>query len=61
MIRIQSDHHGLFTITQKKITLSSFDDKRYICDDSINTYAYGHWRIKNQQFPEEHKDFNTEE
>ena len=25
-----------------KISLSCFDDKRYVLDDGINTLAYGH-------------------
>ena len=28
-----------------KVSLSSYDDKRYIKADGIHTYAYGHYRI----------------
>ena len=28
-----------------KACLAAFDDKRYILDDGIHTYAHGHWRI----------------
>jgi hypothetical protein len=43
---IRSYQHELFSITQNKIGLCSFDDKRYILDDNISTYAYGHYKIK---------------
>lgn len=49
MTWIQSDHHDLYTVQQNKIALSPFDDKRYIRPDGINTYAYGHWRIKEEE------------
>ena len=29
-----------------KISLSCFDDKRYILEDGIHSYAYGHYRIQ---------------
>ena len=44
--RIGSDHHNLFTYSIGKIGLSAFDTKRWICDDGISTYAFGHWRTK---------------
>ena len=34
--------HGIFTYQSNKISLSCFDDKRYILDDGINTLPYGH-------------------
>jgi len=43
---IRSYQHELYSITQNKIGLCSFDDKRYILDDNVSTYAYGHHRIK---------------
>ena len=45
---IRSYQHELYTITQNKIGLCSFDDKRYILDDNVSTYAYGHHKIKNE-------------
>ena len=42
---IRSYQHELYSITQNKIGLCSFDDKRYILDDNISTYAYGHHKI----------------
>lgn len=44
---IRSYKHQLYTETIKKVALSCFDDKRYICDDNINTYSFGHKDIKN--------------
>ena len=43
---IRSYQHELFSITQNKIGLCSFDDKRYILDDNISTDDYGHHKIK---------------
>ena len=34
-----------YSIEQSKIALSSNDDKRYILDDDIHTYAHGHYKI----------------
>ena len=42
MKRIQSDLHEIGTYDINKISLSCFDDKRYVLDDGINTLAYGH-------------------
>ena len=39
---IRSYKHDVYSISQTKIGLCSFDDKRYILDDNISTYAYGH-------------------
>jgi len=33
----------------KKIGLSAYDDKRYILEDGISSYAYGHYRIRSMQ------------
>jgi hypothetical protein len=38
--------HEMYTIKQNKISLSSYDDRRYILDDGITTLAYGHYKIK---------------
>ena len=42
MKRIQSKLHRIGTYDVCKISLSCFDDKRYILDDDINTLAYFH-------------------
>ena len=47
MKRIQSKLHEICTYDVFKISLSFFDDKRYVLDDGINTLAYFHKDIKN--------------
>ena len=42
MKRIQSKRHKLGTSETDKISLSCFDDKRYMLDDGIRTLAYFH-------------------
>ena len=42
MKRIQSKKHKLETYKSDKISLSCFDDKRYVLDDGIYTLAYFH-------------------
>ena len=42
MKRIQSKKHKLGTYGIDKISLSCFDDKRYVLDDGIYTLAYFH-------------------
>ena len=42
MKRIHSKLHKIGTYNICKISLSCFDDKRYILDDGINTLAYFH-------------------
>ena len=42
MKRIQSKKHKLGTYEIDKISLSCFDDKRYVLDDEIYTLAYFH-------------------
>ena len=39
---IKSKNHNLDTHKTNKISLSCFDDKRYILKNGINTLAYGH-------------------
>ena len=46
MKRIQSKLHRIGTFSVCKISLSYFDDKRYILDDGINSLAYFHKDIK---------------
>ena len=42
MKQIRSYKHQLYTVNLNKIGLSSYDDKRYICDDGVTTLAHGH-------------------
>ena len=43
---IQSKFHKIGTYDVCKISLSCFDDKRYILDDGVNSLAYFHKDIK---------------
>ncbi len=44
MNRFQSIGHTIYTVEQKKVTLTALDDKRFILDDGIHSLAYGHYR-----------------
>ena len=46
MRTIRSDHHVVSSYEINKTSLSCFDDKRYILDDAITSYAYGHYETK---------------
>ena len=46
MKRIQSELHKIGTYNAYKISLSYFDDKRYVLNDGVNTLAYFHKDIK---------------
>ena len=35
------DHH-IYTVERNKISLSAFDDKRYILENGVESIAYGH-------------------
>ena len=39
---IKPFNHRMYTYEINKISLSCYDDKRYINDDGINTLPYGH-------------------
>ena len=44
--KILCQKHKLYTVRVQKAGLSAFDDKRYIDNDGINTYAWGHKDIR---------------
>ena len=46
MRTIRSEYHQISSYQINKVSLSPFDDKRYILDDGISSYAYGHHLIK---------------
>ena len=46
MKTFRSDHHVVSSYEINKTSLSCFDDKRYILDDGITSYAYGHFLIQ---------------
>ena len=45
MKTIRSQKHQLGSYEINKVSLSCFDDKRYILEDGIKSYAYGHYNI----------------
>ena len=47
MNTIRSQNHQLGSYEINKVSLSCFDDKRYILENGIKSYAYGHYLIKN--------------
>ena len=52
---IQSKKHKLGTYEIKKISLSSFDHKRFVLDDKIHTLAYFHKDFKKQIHTDDNK------
>ena len=46
MKTIRSQNHKLGSFEINKISLSCFDDKRYILNNGINSYAYGHYKTE---------------
>ena len=45
MTVIRSEKHKVYTMVINKVSLSAYDDKRWIKDDGISSYAYGHYKI----------------
>ena len=46
MKTIRSNYHEVSSYEINKISLSCYDDKRYILDDGITSYAYGNYKAK---------------
>ena len=46
MRTIRSEYHQISSYQINKVSLSPFDDKRYILDDGISSYAYWNHKIK---------------
>ena len=44
-LTFKSENHTINTIETNKIALSANDDKRFICEDGVNTLALGHYKI----------------
>ena len=40
---IRSEKHEIYTMNLRKVSLSAYDDKRYIKNDGVSSYAYGHY------------------
>ena len=45
-MKIRSQNHELSSHEINKVSLSCFDDKRYIHEDGITSYAYGNKNIE---------------
>lgn len=45
--------HHLFTTASTRRGLSCFDNKRYILGDNVNTLAFGHYRIREENYEDE--------
>ena len=56
MKRIQAKKHKIGTYEIDKISLSCFDDKRYVLDDGVNTLAYFHKDCKKCDKINDNKD-----
>ena len=48
--RIASNYHKLFTVVFNNISLSPFDNKRYIGEDKICSLPFGHWSLRDEMF-----------
>ena len=46
MKTIRSNLHELSSYEINKISLSCFHDKRFILEDGVSSYVYGHYRIR---------------
>ena len=42
---IRSFKHQLCTIKQNKVSLTPYDDKRYLMDDGVSSPPYGHFSL----------------
>ena len=45
---IRSFNHKLVTMQSTKVALCAYDDKRWVWDDGITTYAHGHYNTAHQ-------------
>jgi hypothetical protein len=45
MTNIVSKGHQMYSQEQQKISISSFDNKRFYADNGVDSYAYNHYRI----------------
>jgi hypothetical protein len=43
--KLTAQNHAMYVQKRVMLALTAFDTKRWICDDNISTYAYGHYVI----------------
>ena len=47
---IRSQRHQLGSYEINRISLSCFDDKRYLHDNGIDSYAFGHYKVQSTYY-----------
>ena len=47
-VNFRTDCHRVYTTRTTKTSLSAFDSKRYLLEDGIQSYAYGHYKTRPQ-------------
>ena len=45
---LASNMHSIYMIDRPKVTLSAYDDKRFVLKNAVQTLAYGHYQIDMQ-------------
>ena len=45
-VNFRSQFHNVQTVNFSRICLSAYDDKRFVLNDGIHTYAYGHYKLQ---------------
>ena len=61
MEKIQAKKHKIGTYEIDKISLSCFDDKRFVLDDGVHTLAYSHKDCNKKCDKNENKNENENE
>ena len=51
---LTTKNHQVFMTDRLKSGVNSYDDKRYVRDDNVHTYAHGHWRIREETLKRGH-------
>jgi hypothetical protein len=49
-LNFRSRCHQIETVHFNKACLSAYDDERYVLRDGVNTFAYGHYLLKDNEF-----------
>ena len=59
MKRIQSKKHKIGTYEMNKISLTCFDDKRFVLNDDSHTLPYFHKDLRKFIFTDDHKKWDS--